>query len=51
MVACGWLPREPARELDSFLETIRTEMAQYIRNVHSDSTPATGEFEDFSIRH
>ncbi len=40
-----------ARDLECFLDTIRAEMAQYTRNVHSDSTPATGEFEDFSIRH
>jgi acylphosphatase len=40
-----------AGELDGFLETIRAEMAQYIRNLHLDSTPATGEFDDFAVRH
>jgi acylphosphatase len=40
-----------AQELDGFLETIRDEMAQYIRNINADSSPATGEFDDFEIRH
>jgi acylphosphatase len=40
-----------AKELDGFLETIRAEMAQYIRNISTESSLATGEFDDFEIRH
>jgi acylphosphatase len=39
------------QELDGFLETIRSEMAQYIRNINTESSPAIGEFDDFEIRH
>jgi acylphosphatase len=40
-----------ANELDGFLETVRAEMANYIRSVNSGSSSATGEFDDFEIRH
>jgi len=40
-----------AAELDRFVDEIRAEMSAYIRDVQSDVTPATGEFEDFDIRH
>jgi hypothetical protein len=40
-----------AGELDRFLGELRAQMAQYIREVQSDISPATGEFDDFEIRH
>ena len=39
------------RDLDGFFETIRAEMAHYIRDVHSESSLANAEFADFEIRH
>jgi acylphosphatase len=39
------------RELERFLGELRAQMAQYIREVQSDISPATGEFDDFEIRH
>ena len=39
-----------ARELDRFLGELRAQMAQYIREVQTDLSPATGEFDDFEIR-
>jgi acylphosphatase len=38
-------------ELDRFLGELRALMAQYIREVQADISPATGEFDDFDIRH
>jgi acylphosphatase len=38
-------------ELDRFLGELRAQMAQYIREVQSDISPVTGEFDDFEIRH
>jgi acylphosphatase len=40
-----------AAELDRFLGELRAQMAQYIREVQTDVGPATGEFDDFDIRH
>jgi acylphosphatase len=40
-----------AGELDRFLGEVRAQMAQYIREVQSEISPATGEFDDFEIRH
>jgi len=39
-----------ARELDQFFGELRAQMAQYIREVQTDLSPATGEFDDFEIR-
>jgi acylphosphatase len=38
-------------ELDRFLGELRAQMVQYIREVQTDIGPATGEFDDFEIRH
>jgi acylphosphatase len=40
-----------ATELDRFLGELRAQMAQYIREVQTELGPATGEFDDFEIRH
>lgn len=39
------------RELDRFIEELRARMAGYIGDVQSQTEPATGEFDDFEIRH
>jgi acylphosphatase len=41
----------PDGEMDQVVEDIRRKMSGYIRNTESNTTPATGEFEHFSIRH
>lgn len=41
---------EPA-ELDRFLATLGRQMAYYIRHVAQTTSPATGEFSRFEIRH
>ena len=38
-------------EIARFLAAIHEHMGTFIRDVKSDSTPARGEFTDFSIRH
>ena len=38
-------------ELDRCLDEIRAQMAGYIREVQSDAGAATGEFDDFEIKH
>jgi acylphosphatase len=38
-------------QLDRFLTELRAQMAQYIREVQAEAGTATGEFEDFEIRH
>jgi acylphosphatase len=38
-------------ELNRFIEEIRAEMSAYVREVQSDATAPTGEFDDFEIRH
>jgi acylphosphatase len=40
-----------AAQLDGFLGELRAQMAQYIREVQTELGPATGEFDDFEIRH
>jgi acylphosphatase len=39
-----------AGELDRFLGEVRAQMAHYIREVQSEISPATDEFDDFEIR-
>jgi acylphosphatase len=39
------------QELDRFLDEVRAQMAGYIREVQSEAGTATGEFDDFEIRH
>jgi acylphosphatase len=38
-------------EIDRFVAEIRAQLAAYIRDIQSDITPATGDFDDFEIRH
>ena len=40
-----------AAQLDRFLGELRAQMAQYIREVQTELGAATGEFDDFEIRH
>ena len=40
-----------SRELDRFLGELRAQMAHYIREVQTEVGHATGEFDDFDIRH
>lgn len=39
-----------ADELDRFLEAVTAELGRYIAGSHSQSLPATGEFDDFEIQ-
>jgi acylphosphatase len=39
------------RELDAFLDAIKTEMGYYIREVNESVRPATGQYATFEIRH
>jgi acylphosphatase len=39
------------REMEGVMACLRKKMDSYIRNVDSETYPATGEFEDFGIRH
>ncbi len=41
---------EPA-ELDRFLEALNSRMQRYIESIESRTSPATGEFGRFEIRH
>ena len=41
----------PDGELDRVMESIRERMGEYIRDVKTDESPATGEFNHFNIRH
>jgi acylphosphatase len=38
-------------ELERFIAEVRAQMSAYIRDVQSDAVPATGQFDDFVIRH
>jgi acylphosphatase len=38
-------------EIERFLAEIRAQLAAYVRDTQSEITPATGEFDDFNIRH
>jgi acylphosphatase len=38
-------------ESDRFVDELRAQMAAYIREVQTESQPATGEFDDFDIRY
>jgi acylphosphatase len=40
-----------AEELNRFVDELVAQMAAYIHEVQSDTHPATGEFDDFDIRH
>jgi acylphosphatase len=40
-----------AAEIEGFVEAVRAEMSGYVRDVQSESGTATGEFEEFEIRH
>jgi acylphosphatase len=40
-----------AREREGVLEEINEQMGEYIRHVDVKTSPATGEFHDFSVRH
>ncbi len=39
------------REMQSLVDDLRRRMNGYIRNVEAHSAPATGEFDQFFIRH
>lgn len=41
----------PEQEMDRVVEEIRRKMSAFIRGVAMQSAPATGEFDQFSIRH
>ena len=41
----------PDHEMDSIAESVRQKMNCYISDMKSDSGPATGEFEQFCIKH
>jgi acylphosphatase len=39
------------REMDGVVNCVRQKLNSYIRNVDSETYPATGEFDNFGIRH
>ena len=41
----------PERDIDQFLEALKGRMGEYIDDVHNQTAPATGEYEQFSIKH
>jgi acylphosphatase len=41
----------PENEMDSIVESVRQKMSDYINNVQYSTSPATGEFEQFCIKH
>ena len=41
----------PDSEMEQVIEELRRKMNGFIRNVQTQTSPATGEFEHFSIRH
>ena len=41
----------PDAEMEQVVDDLRRKMSCFIRKIDSDTTPATGEFEQFSIRH
>ncbi|MEX0938466.1 MAG: acylphosphatase [Pirellulales bacterium] len=41
----------PASELDELVSDIERHMEGFVRDTRIDRRPATGEFENFSIRH
>ena len=38
-------------EIDRFIESVREQMSGYIRDVTCDTSPATGEFSNFTVKH
>jgi len=38
-------------EIDDVVKTIRRKMSHFVRDCHAEVAPATGEFEQFYIRH
>lgn len=38
-----------AGEIDQFLDRLKTDMAAYIRDSHTETSPATGEFNSFDV--
>jgi acylphosphatase len=40
-----------AAELDAFLTTVQDRMGSFIRRADVTDSPATGEFQEFSLRH
>ena len=38
-------------DMDRLVDEVKSRMEGFIRNVRSDSGPATGEFKSFAIRH
>ena len=41
----------PDTEMDELVTEVRERMCDYVRDVHINEFPATGEFSQFSIRH
>lgn len=41
----------PDAEMEQVVDDLRRKMSGFIRRIESDTTPATGEFEQFSIKH
>ena len=41
----------PDAEMEQVVDDLRRKMSGFIRRIDSDMTPATGEFEHFSIKH
>jgi acylphosphatase len=39
------------KELNRFVQEISAELSQYVRDVQVSASPATGEFQEFEIRH
>jgi acylphosphatase len=39
------------REMDEIVQTLRQRMAEHVRKIESQVAPATGEFQQFCIRH
>jgi acylphosphatase len=40
-----------AAEMDKVIDALQERMGQFIRNTTVDAAPATGEFNDFTVRH
>lgn len=41
----------PEGEMERLLEDVKGKMSCFVRDVRTETSPATGEFERFSIRH
>lgn len=39
------------QEMDGVVKDVRNRMAGYVRHIESQTAPATGEFQQFCIRH